>query len=49
MKSGAQKRKESTTAISKFCCKVQRAVGILAASITPTNNNLAEKPVMLYS
>jgi len=36
MKSGAQKRRESTTAISKFCCKVQIAVGIFYFLLLPS-------------
>jgi len=42
--------KESTTANSKFCCKVQKADRIFCCFITPTNNNFAETGqfLMLY-
>jgi len=32
MTSGAQKRRESTTALLKFCCKVQKADRIFCCS-----------------
>ena len=49
MKSGAQKRKEKAQQrFQSSAAKSREPTEFLAASITPTNNNLAEKPVMLY-
>jgi len=49
MKSGAQKRKEKAQQqLQSSAAKSREPTEFFAASITPTNNNLAEKPVMLH-